>query len=63
MKKWYASKTIWANVIALAATMAGVFGFDLGLTADAQAQIVAGIMAVVNIVLRLVTTQPIGSEK
>ena len=60
MKKWYESRTIWANVVALAATMAGMFGLDLGLTPDTQAQIVVGIVAVVNIVLRLVTHTRIG---
>lgn len=63
-KPWYASKTIWANVIAFAATMATVFGVDLpfALTPEAQAEIVAAIMAVVNIVLRFVTDTPIGGE-
>jgi hypothetical protein len=63
-KPWYASKTIWANVIAFAATMATVFGLDLpfDLTAEVQAEIVAAIMAVVNVVLRFVTDTPIGGE-
>jgi len=63
-KPWYASKTIWANVIAFAATVATVFGVDLplDLTAEMQAEIVAAIMAVVNIVLRFVTDTAIGGE-
>ena len=61
-KAWYQSKTIWMNLLAFAATMATVFGFDLGLTPEAQAEIVAGIMAVVNIVLRFVTTKPVTSD-
>jgi len=63
-KPWYASKTIWANVIAFVATMAVVFGVDLPfeLTPEAQAEIVAAIMAVVNIVLRFVTAAPIGGN-
>lgn len=59
MKHWWASKTIWANVVALAATLAGVAGLDLGLTPEVQAQIVAGIMTVVNIGLRFVTTEAV----
>jgi hypothetical protein len=63
-KPWYASKTIWANVIAFAATLATVFGLDLPfeLTAEVQAEIVAAVMAMVNIVLRFVTDTPIGGD-
>ncbi len=61
MKQWYASKTIWVNVIAGAATLATVFGLDLGLTEAAQSQLVAGIMVVVNLILRLVTDKKIGA--
>ena len=34
-------------------------GLDLGLTPEIQAQLVAGIMVVVNIALRFVTKEPI----
>lgn len=57
--KWYASKTLWVNVVALVATLAGAFKLDLGLTPEVQATVVTTIMAVVNIVLRFVTTTPI----
>jgi hypothetical protein len=59
MKRWYASKTIWANIIAGIVTLAGLFGLDLGLTPDVQAQIVTGVLAVVNIILRFVTKEPV----
>ena len=59
-KPWYASKTLWANIIAGAVTVAGALGLNLGLDSAAQAELVAGVMVVVNIVLRLVTSQPIG---
>jgi len=58
-KPWYASKTMWANLIAGVVTLGGVFGLDLGLTPENQAQLVAAIMVVVNIVLRFVTKGPI----
>ncbi len=58
-KAWYASKTIWANIVAFAATGAVIFGVDLGLTPEVQAQIVAATMAVVNVVLRLITSQAV----
>jgi len=63
-KPWYASKTIWANVVAFAATVAMVFGVDLpvDLSPEIQGEIVAAIMAVVNIVLRFLTDRPIGGE-
>lgn len=60
MKPWYASKTILTNLIAAAVTIGGVFGLDFGLDAEAQAQLVAGVMIVANIVLRLVTKEGIG---
>jgi hypothetical protein len=59
-KPWYASKTIWANLVALVAALATAAGLDLGLDTEAQATIVAGVIAVVNVGLRLVTARPIG---
>lgn len=51
-----ASKTLWVNGVALLASVASVaFGFEVD--AEAQAAIVGGIMAVVNIGLRLVTVK------
>lgn len=58
-KPVWASKTIWINAIALIAAFAGAFGLELGLTPDVQVTIVAGVMAVINIVLRAVTHRPI----
>lgn len=58
-KAWYASKTIWANVVAFAATVGTIAGVDTGLTPEVQAEVVAAVMAVVNVALRLVTGEPI----
>jgi len=55
MTKFYASKTLWINVVATVATLAGVFKIDLGLTPEVQATVVTTILALVNIALRLVT--------
>ncbi len=60
-KPWYTSKTLWANILAGIATLSVAFGFDLGLTPETQVTIIGGFMAVLNIVLRLVTNQPIGT--
>lgn len=54
-KPFWASKTLWINALALGASFALAAGLDLGLTPEVQSAIVTGIMAVVNIVLRLVT--------
>jgi len=54
-KKWYESKTIFAQVLGVVATLSAAFGLDLGLDPEAQAAIVAGIWAVVNVFLRFKT--------
>jgi uncharacterized membrane protein len=50
------SKTFWANIIAVVGLLAGMRGVDLD--AETQAAITAGIMAVVNIFMRLMTDSP-----
>lgn len=57
--KWYLSKTLWVNVVAAVATVAGLFKLDLGLTPEVQATVVTTILALANIALRLVTKKPI----
>lgn len=54
-KPFWASKTLWINAVSLVASVTGAFGLDIGLTPEAQTSIVGGVMAVVNIILRLVT--------
>lgn len=56
-KPWWASKTIWVNFLAFGAMIAAAFGLDLpfDLTPEFQTEIVAIVMAVVNIVLRFWT--------
>jgi len=54
MKKWYTSKTMWANVVALGATwIANLTGQQI--TAEEQ----VAILAIVNIVLRIITKETI----
>lgn len=62
-KPFWASKTLWVNVLAFAAAVTGALGLDLGLDAETQASLVVGIMAVVNIVLRLITKAPVTATK
>jgi len=56
-KPWYRSKTVWVNVVALIAVLASFKGVEIA--PEEQAQIVAGILAVVNILLRFITDEPI----
>ncbi len=56
--KW-ASKTLWVNLVAAAASLALLLGVDVGLDTAGQAEIVIGIMGVVNIFLRFMTTTAI----
>ena len=57
-KKWYESKTLWFNVVAICVLVAGSFGYTGELSGD-WAEAAAVILAVVNLVLRIVTKQPI----
>jgi len=59
-KSWYTSKTIWANLLAGVVVVATITGVDLGLSPEAQAEIVAAVMVIVNLVLRFVTNRGIG---
>ena len=60
MKKWYTSKTLWFNSLALFAVVAGSFGFSGELPAE-WAVFVPAIVAVINVILRLVTKEPVGA--
>lgn len=53
-KKWYSSKTMWANAIALGATWIANL---TGQTITAEQQV--AILAVLNIILRAVTKETI----
>ena len=50
-KPWYASKTLWVNAIAFVALLVQSFGTGFVIGAEEQ----VGILAVLNLVLRLVT--------
>lgn len=56
-KPWYASRIIWVNAVGLIAAVGAGFGF--GLDAETQATIVGGILAVINILLRINTKKPV----
>lgn len=57
-KKFYTSKTLWVNVLAIIGIILNA-QFGIELDAETQVTIATSILAVINIVLRLVTKQPI----
>lgn len=61
-KAWWASRTLWANVVGGVVAVGTAFGLDLGLDAEAQTAIVGGIMAVLNVILRFVTKGPVSAS-
>lgn len=54
-KKWWMSKTIWTNLLALV----GAVALALGLDSESWAEITAICLAMVNIGLRLTTQDKI----
>ncbi len=61
-KPFWASKTLWVNLIMLIATVGTTFGWDLGLSAETQVAVVGAIMGVANLILRFMTSSAIGSS-
>jgi len=57
-KSIWQSKTFWVNLISIGAIIGASCGFEID--TETQAVLSTGILAVVNIILRLVTKQPIG---
>ena len=58
MKKWTSSKTVWFNVLTLLATVVALPEVT-GLLPDGALRFVVAFQAIVNVVLRLSTTQGI----
>ncbi len=56
-KVWYRSKTLWSNISII---VGAVSAYATG-TADLNVTLMAIVPAVLNIVLRLVTKQPVGA--
>lgn len=54
-KPWWTSKTIWTNLIALVGSLVVALGLDAG----RWAEISTVSLAVVNVVLRFVTNEPV----
>lgn len=58
MKKWYESKMMWFNILALIVAVASAFGYTGDLPAS-WALFVPAIVALINILLRLFTSKAI----
>ena len=52
-KEWYLSKTLWFNIITLVVAVASGFGFGEFEPTPEVFAIAAGVVAVVNVVLRV----------
>lgn len=61
-KPFWASKTLWANAIGLGALAATLFGFEV-LDPEDQTALLTGVMAIVNVILRLRTSKPLRLKK
>lgn len=57
-KKWYLSKTLWFNVLALVVAVAANFGYTGELPLE-WGVFVPVIVVIINLILRLVTKQPL----
>lgn len=53
-KKWYLSKTIWINIISLAALM-----LQSQISFELTSEETAGILVVINLILRAITKEPL----
>lgn len=54
VKRWYASKTLWLNVVGIAVMAVQT---QTGFVIDAEAQ--AALLGVANLILRIITREPI----
>ena len=58
-KPFWASKTIWVNGVSVLAAILGAAGIA-SIGVEVQAEAVAVVMGVINIVLRFMTDKPVG---
>ena len=63
MKEFWKSKTFWFNVLAALVAVAGVFGFADYQPSAETGQIIGVIVALVNVALRFLTTEPVTIHK
>ncbi len=61
MKKWYQSKTIWVNILIAALAVVGELSNVFPVSQHPKLWV--SVTGILNIFLRLLTTNPIGTEK
>lgn len=54
-KSWIRSKTLWVNIVAIVAVITAEY-----LGTEMPEDVTVGALAVINFVLRLITTEPVG---
>lgn len=59
VKHWYVSRMLWVNFLAIVAIILNS-QFGVELDSETQAAIATSALAIINIVLRLLTSEPIG---
>lgn len=62
-KPIWASKTFWFNLLALIVAIASAFGFGVFEPSPEVKQVALGIVAIINIVLRFVTSKRVYVRK
>ena len=59
-KTWWQSRTVWVNVVATLFAVLGTFKLlPIGLDQDTIVTAIMGVVAIANVVLRLLTSQAI----
>ena len=58
-KPWWASKTLWFNVLTLAVLVIGVLVSQEGLVPEGWLKWLGAVAAVINVILRFITNQPL----
>lgn len=58
-KKWYFSKTLWFNVLALVVLVANAFGYVDFIPNENTAEYGAALITLINVILRFATKKPI----
>src|SRR5271169_1944949 len=62
-KRWFTSKTLWANFLAVLAFWLQWKFQWIVLPPDLQVQIIGSILGILNMVLRVTTTQPVVAKE
>lgn len=58
-KKLYLTRTFWANVVTTLVMITAAFGFDTGLSVEAQTTLVSVLYTGVNTAMRYITKSPV----